>query len=176
MRSSLHLKLLTFILETVKIIDRRERRLDFLNKMANGDATHLFSWHISTGYHYCEMSFHNMTNTPTHDVNSMIQKLLNDYSIQSKTTITFAFINFIPYSKPDLLLHTCYNPAEIAECFNMHQISFMDDLNALLDNITIKIDRVIKILNDNSDLIGFPFPETKFARIRVNLKINTDLD
>lgn len=99
----------------------------------------------------------------------MIRKILENYSLDTKTRITFALVNSLPFVKPDSLLHTNFNSAEISHCLSLHQIPLTDDLKTL-DNITVYIDRVYKIFNVESNLVGMPYPEAQFLRIRVNLK------
>ena len=102
----------------------------------------------------------------------LIQKLLREYTLEQKTNITFALINFIPYAKPDILFNVNHNPIEIAHCLISHNSSFLSDLNSTSENITVNFDRIYKIFNSNSNLIGKPFPETSALRLRINLKSN----
>ena len=112
-----------------------------------------------------------MDKQPDSDTNRMIQKLLSDYSLDLKTKITFVLVNFMPFRKPDSSLHSNFNPIEISNCFTSHNISLAHDLNSISDHITVYIDRIYKIFNINSNLVGMPYPESQFLRIRVNLKL-----
>ena len=112
-----------------------------------------------------------MDKQPDADTNRMIQKLLSDYSLDLKTKITFVLVNFMPFRKPDSSLHSNFNPIEISNCLTSHSISLAHDLSSISDHITVYIDRIYKIFNINSNLVGMPYPESQFLRIRVNLKL-----
>ena len=164
---------LHFTLEAADIINCRQNRLEQVNRISHDDPAHVYTWHISTGINFCEVSFYIMDKINNPEPHNQIQKLLRDYPLEQKTNITFALVKFIPFTKPDILFHVNHNPAEIAHCLISHHLHFLSDLNSILDNITVNIDRIYKFSVPDSKLVGKPFPEVETLRLRINLKTNS---
>ena len=107
------------------------------------------------------------------NTNKMIANALRELKLEHKTNLTFVISNFVPFSKPDIMFHVNHNPIEITHFLREHRIYLLNELNALSDDVTVNLDRIYKILNPNSNLIGRPFPESNFIRLRINLKGHT---
>ena len=157
-------------LEAIQIVNNRNNRLVKLFENVRYDYSHITSWHISTGDHFCEISFHNMENSNISRPNEMIQKYMNKMPLEDKTDITFGFLKLLPFNKIDICVSQNVNSREIAHRLDILKNNFLCDLNSLSEDVTVKIDRVYKIDQLSSELIGYPLPETKFTRIRVNIK------
>lgn len=137
---------------------------------SNQDETHIGTWHLSLGNHFVEVSIHNTERITTDDINKMIQETFQQLTLEEKTNFTFKLVNCIPYTKPDCDFNFNHNGREIEYILHRgHTDPFLNKLKSI-DDAIISFDRVYKIISTHSNLIGTPFPETDFLRIRVNMK------
>ena len=134
------------------------------------DSSYLTTWHVSLGNAFVEVSFYNTPQVLAPELNNAIAKQITDLSDDDKHKLTYILVNKMPFVKPDESFQFNFNPREIEFHFTKNSEPLVIDLNKLVDHACISADRIYKFINTDSNLIGQPFPEKVFQRVRVNLK------
>ena len=157
---------LQFIL-AAKVINSRTSRLDRLNKEKSNDNSSITIWHQSTGFFFVEVAFHSF-HLNSEYINT-ISNALNAMDEYAKFNLTSTLISSVPFTKPDADYHFCNSSLEIEECLSSKHASFLLLLDSILPSTYLKIKKIHKILHRDSNLLGPPFPEKCFVRLRIDL-------
>lgn len=131
------------------------------------DISAILTWHQSVGFYYAEVAFH------SHHLNSdhikSIKNALSSMDELAKFNLTSTLMNNIPYTKPDADYNFCNSSLEIEECLSNKHAAFLLLLDSILPNTYLKVKKIHKIFHKDSTLLGAPFPEKCFVRLRLDL-------
>ena len=131
------------------------------------DSSAIAIWQQSIGFYFVEVAFHSHHMAKEHNI-SICRALLELDEIV-KFNLTTTLNNNVPFCKPDSDYHYCNSTLEIEECIADKHASFLLLLDSIIPDHYVKIKKIHKILHKDSTLIGHPFPEKCFIRLRVDL-------
>ena len=166
-KKSLDIYFLIILFSATIIINSRTSRLDKIIQNKDDDPSIITAWHQSIGFFYVEIAFH--SHHLNVEYNKQICRTLNNMDELAKFNLTATLVNDIPFTKPDQDYHFCSSSLEIEECLSNKQADFLLLLDSILPHKYLKIKKVHKIRHEDSTLLGAPFPEKCFIRLRIDL-------
>ena len=137
--------------------------------MALRQKCYILTWHISIGYSLVELAIHNYMHFQLPNLNRNIKAKLNQLDESTRNQLAYTLVNLMDFQCSEPGYYHVSNPSKIEKCLNNYGLCFLSKIWDISDRACIRYSNLSKIITQDSPLLGEPFPEKTFVRIRLDL-------